>query len=50
MNRKQNIIIFDKTHRNIGNVDVEIRVKFNEDINRILYSADLIDFDNILQV
>ena len=38
-NRKQNVIVYDKAHRKVGDVDVELKLKFNEDINRILYSA-----------
>lgn len=47
---KQNVKIFDKQHRIVGSADIEIQLEFMENINRVLYAANMIDFDSIMAV
>ena len=49
-NSIQKLQLLDRAHRKVGEISIEVKVKFNEDINRVLYNAELIDFDSIFVV
>ena len=49
-NSRQKLQLLDRGHRKVGEISIEVNVKFNEDINRVLYNAELIDFDSIFVV
>jgi hypothetical protein len=50
LNKKASIDVYDRGHKVVGRVQAELNLKFEEEIHRVLFEAQLIDFEDILVI
>lgn len=50
LTNKQSINLYDRNHKQVGSSDIEVKLSFDEQIHKILYSANVVEFDDILVI